>query len=48
LLPQIGSRGKIYDREGDIIVGNKLSYDLMVLPQEKEQVDKVLTAVSVF
>jgi penicillin-binding protein 2 len=46
LLPQIGARGKILDRNGNIIVDNKLSYDVMVLPQELTQRDKVLTAVS--
>jgi len=42
LLPQIGARGKIFDREGNIIVDNKLSYDALILPQEAGQSDKVL------
>lgn len=31
LLPQEGCRGKILDRQGEIIVDNSLSYDLMAL-----------------
>ena len=46
LLPQIGSRGKIFDRNGELIIGNYLSYDVMLLPQEKSQLDKTLAAVS--
>jgi len=34
LLPQRGARGKIFDRQGNIIVGNKLSFDVFLLPQE--------------
>lgn len=36
LLSQEGSRGKILDRQGNVIVGSALSYDVMVLPQEKD------------
>ncbi|MDD5432211.1 MAG: penicillin-binding protein 2 [Candidatus Omnitrophica bacterium] len=46
LLPQLGSRGKILDRNGEIIVSNKLSYDVMVLPQEAKKLDAVLLSVS--
>jgi penicillin-binding protein 2 len=46
LLPRLGARGNILDREGRIIVGNKLSYDLMLMPGELRQQEKVLNSVS--
>lgn len=46
LLPQEGSRGRILDRQGNIIVGNSISYDVMILPQEDKQIDKTLVTVS--
>ncbi len=46
LLPQPGARGRIFDRQGNLIVGNSLSYDLMILPQEKKQIDKDLIAAA--
>jgi len=47
LLPQEGSRGRILDRNNNIIVDNSLSYDVMVLPQEnKEQLKKTLLSLS--
>ncbi len=33
LIPQEGSRGRVFDRNGNIIVDNYLSYNVMVLPQ---------------
>ncbi len=47
LLSQEGSRGRILDRNNNVIVGNSLSYDVMVLPQEnKEQFKKTLLSLS--
>ena len=46
LLPQEGSRGKIFDRAGDIIVDSSLSYDLMILPQEEAELDEALANVA--
>ncbi len=46
LLPQEGERGKIFDRHGKVMVTNKLSYDVMILPQEATQLDRVLTSVA--
>jgi penicillin-binding protein 2 len=46
LLPQEGARGKIFDRQGYAIIDNKLVYDVMILPQEQDENDKVLMAVS--
>lgn len=46
LLPQPGSRGRILDRKNNIIVDNYLSYDVMILPQEGTEVDKVLMKIS--
>lgn len=48
LLPQEGSRGRILDRAGSVLVGNSLSYDVMILPQEQSaaQQEKLLVKVS--
>jgi penicillin-binding protein 2 len=46
LLPQEGSRGRILDRRGNVIVDNYLSYDLMILPQGESTVDESLMKVS--
>ena len=46
LLTQTGARGRIFDRRGDVIVDNKLCYDVMILPQETTQIDRVLMNVS--
>lgn len=46
LLPQEGSRGRIFDRQGNIIVDNELCYDLMVIPQGQREVDKVINRLS--
>jgi penicillin-binding protein 2 len=45
-LPQKGARGKIIDCQGNVLADNKLSYDLMILPQELDQVDKSLMSIS--
>lgn len=46
LISQSGSRGNILDRNGDIIVGNKISYDVMILPQDLNHIDQVLALIS--
>ncbi|MDD5568111.1 MAG: penicillin-binding protein 2 [Candidatus Omnitrophica bacterium] len=46
LVAQNGSRGAILDREDNIIAGNKLSYDLMVLPQDASQREKIILDAS--
>jgi len=46
LISQSGSRGNILDRNGDIIVGNKISYDVMILPQDLNHIDQALGLVS--
>jgi penicillin-binding protein 2 len=46
LISQSGSRGNILDRNGEIIVGNKISYDVMILPQDLNQIDQVLALIS--
>jgi len=38
------TRGVIYDRNGDILVGNKVAYDIMVTPREVGQFDTVMLA----
>jgi penicillin-binding protein 2 len=46
LLPQEGCRGNILDRQGKVMVGNRLSYDLAIIPQDKAQTKKALLAAS--
>lgn len=46
LVSQNGSRGIVLDREGNIIAGNRLSYDLMVLPQDAAQQEKIISKAS--
>lgn len=38
------TRGIIYDRNGDILVGNKVAYDIMVSPREVGQFDTLALA----
>jgi len=38
------TRGIIYDRNGEIIVGNKVAYDILVTPKEVEPFDTLLLA----
>jgi penicillin-binding protein 2 len=46
LIPQNGSRGRILDREGKIIAGSRISYDLMVLPQDPEGQEKIFRSAA--
>jgi penicillin-binding protein 2 len=46
LIPQCGSRGKILDTNGDLIVGSSISYDVVVLPQEREAMKKTFAGLS--
>lgn len=46
LLAQKGSRGKILDCNGSVIVDNKLSYDLMILPQDPLWQNKIFSKVA--
>jgi len=46
LVSQNGSRGSILDREGRVIADNKLSYDLMILPQDAPQQEKIILNAS--
>ena len=38
------TRGVIYDRNGKIIVGNKVAYDILVTPREVTAFDTLLLA----
>ncbi len=42
LIPQGGSRGRILDRRGNIIVDNNLTYNVMVSPYANIGIDKTL------
>lgn len=46
LLAQPGARGKILDREGNIIVDSSLSYDLMISAQDAPGREQALSAAS--
>jgi penicillin-binding protein 2 len=46
LIEQSGARGKILDRNGQVIVDNKISYDVLVLPQELDRIDDILSGAS--
>jgi penicillin-binding protein 2 len=46
LIAQLGARGNILDRNGEAIVDSKISYDVLILPQELNQVDRILSVVS--
>jgi penicillin-binding protein 2 len=46
LIPQPGCRGRIFDRNHQIIIDNVISYDVTVLPSEAEELDKLLSKVS--
>ncbi|MDD5130076.1 MAG: penicillin-binding protein 2 [Candidatus Omnitrophica bacterium] len=46
LISQSGSRGNILDRNGQIIVDSKISYDVMIVPQDLNNVDQALALIS--
>lgn len=46
LISQLGARGNILDRNGEIIVDNKISYDVMILSQDLGHIDLVLGKLS--
>jgi penicillin-binding protein 2 len=46
LLTQVGGRGRILDRQGRVIVGNRLAYDVLVLPQDEDQLETALNKLS--
>lgn len=43
LIPKFGARGKILDSQGNIIVDSKIVYDVMFLPRNNKEIDKVLS-----
>jgi penicillin-binding protein 2 len=47
LIPQEGSRGRIFDRRGKIIAGNCLSYEVKIFPDRLRDAGKVLRQLSV-
>ncbi len=46
LIPQAGSRGRITDRYGSVIVDSVVSYDVLVLPKEVPDLDKTFVSLS--
>lgn len=48
LLPQVGARGRILDREGNVLVDNYLSCDLKILPQQGKELNSTLMKIAYF
>jgi len=46
LTPQLGCRGKILDRNGEVIVDSRISYDLAVMPSGSVQLENTFAAIS--
>lgn len=46
LLAQEGCRGRILDRNGEVIAGSRLSYNAMLLPQDRRRTDELLVKVA--
>ncbi|MBU0503432.1 MAG: penicillin-binding protein 2 [Candidatus Omnitrophota bacterium] len=46
LIPQLGIRGRISDRNNFVIVDSILSYDVMILPREAGDIDQSLLRLS--
>ena len=46
LFPQPGARGRILDRDGNIIVDSKLSYNVTVIPNRLSELDETLNEIS--
>jgi penicillin-binding protein 2 len=47
IIPQDGSRGRIFDRKSNVLVDNRLSYDVAILPKEVKDLDKVFAKLAV-
>lgn len=46
LISESGARGDILDRNKEVIVDSKISYDVMILPQELSHVDSIINRIS--
>ena len=46
LISQAGARGNILDRNGEVIVDSKISYDVLILPQDLSQLERILGNLS--
>ncbi len=46
LFSQFGARGRILDRSGEVIAGNYLSYDVMVLFQRQDNINNTLMKIA--
>ncbi|MFA5096064.1 MAG: penicillin-binding protein 2 [Candidatus Omnitrophota bacterium] len=46
IIPQQGSRGSILDRNGEVIVGNHLSYNVSIIPRQVRNSDETLRKLS--
>jgi len=46
LIPQDAGRGKILDRNGQVLADNQLSFDAVIIPQELKDKDKVFSKLA--
>ncbi|MFH1776797.1 MAG: penicillin-binding protein 2 [Candidatus Omnitrophota bacterium] len=46
LLPLIAPRGRIFDRQGNVLVDNRLTFNVSIVPQEVRDLDKLIAALS--
>ncbi|MDD4899865.1 MAG: penicillin-binding protein 2 [Candidatus Omnitrophica bacterium] len=46
LLAQPGARGRILDRNNQVIIDNYLTFDVMVLAEEKEELDQAISIIA--
>ena len=46
IVPQLGSRGNILDRKGSVIIGNRLSYNVLVIPRQIYNSDNTIRKLS--
>jgi penicillin-binding protein 2 len=46
IVPQLGARGGILDRNGTVIAGSRLSYDVLIVPERLNQLERIIFNVS--
>jgi len=46
LIPQEGTRGRILDRNGVVIIDNRLSYNVLLLPQQNGDIKQTLSRLA--
>ena len=46
ILTQPGARGRILDRHGNVLIGNRVYYDVLILPPDNDELDNVMTTLA--